>query len=607
MIVDNISYEQGRRWEYQKLKPSKAKYQAFYFWDIETTQWGDNGLKHIDFERAYRIYASMNPKGKITKQVDKAFIDNIDLINDLESMAITQHRLTCIAHNTGFDLRYSGMLEELGKREWEIKVFYSTQSTTFIRLEKDKKNITFIDSMNWYPFKLETLGKVLKCPKLSMPLQLASSEQWTAYNRQDCVIMMKAISQLKAFFYDNWGKNLAYTRGSDALQIAKLPKYGLKAYRHCNINATKAEFYAYFGGRTECFKLGKLPDETWYKLDVNSLYPFIMQNQLFSGNLETQNASDLADIRSGIDNGYNYLCNISGKIDDPYCPVRHEKGLYFPIGKIKGWFCGDELKYILDHADNLTVNKAYQYKAEVDFEPLIQYLYDLRLKYKQAEDEINQINVKLIMNSIYGKYAQRNTQLQYLYKVPDDLNTMGLYTDEKTGNIETCRVFQGRFYKEIRDKLSNSACPIIPAEITSSARLYMYKLLIQAGIENVAYMDTDSLFVNKNGYRALRNRIDPKRLGFLKLEGKSDKVVLAGSKAYSFNEEIYLKGVPRKAVKNLNGSYRYLQVGSLNEVFNGQAGKRDDVRIVDKILDFDYWKSNLSLTREYSPIYTDMW
>ncbi|GAI91252.1 unnamed protein product, partial [marine sediment metagenome] len=38
---------------------------------------------------------------------------------------------------------------------------------------------------------------------------------------------------------------------------------------------------SYKGGRVECFFLGSLENDSYYMLDVNSLYPFVMRSNPF--------------------------------------------------------------------------------------------------------------------------------------------------------------------------------------------------------------------------------------------------------------------------------------------------------------------------------------
>ncbi|GAI80077.1 unnamed protein product, partial [marine sediment metagenome] len=50
---------------------------------------------------------------------------------------------------------------------------------------------------------------------------------------------------------------------------------------HNNKQAIDLERESYKGGRVECFYLGDLTNENYYMLDVNSLYPFVMRNNVY--------------------------------------------------------------------------------------------------------------------------------------------------------------------------------------------------------------------------------------------------------------------------------------------------------------------------------------
>ncbi|GAI86888.1 unnamed protein product [marine sediment metagenome] len=78
------------------------------------------------------------------------------------------------------------------------------------------------------------------------------------------------------FLEANNVSRLCYTRGSTAMAAYLFGHYKNKIYIHNNKEAIDLERQSYRGGRCECFYLGELKDESYYFLDVNSLYPFVL-------------------------------------------------------------------------------------------------------------------------------------------------------------------------------------------------------------------------------------------------------------------------------------------------------------------------------------------
>ncbi|GAI53009.1 unnamed protein product, partial [marine sediment metagenome] len=64
---------------------------------------------------------------------------------------------------------------------------------------------------------------------------------------------------------------------------------------------------------------------------------------------------------------------------------------------------------------------------------------------------------------------------------------------------------------------------------------------------------------------------------WLKVEKESCKVDIRGAKNYTFGDDIRIKGIPRKAVKNKTGSFTYPVFPSMIKEL--RAGIKEDYRI----------------------------
>lgn len=79
-------------------------------------------------------------------------------------------------------------------------------------------------------------------------------------------------------------------------------------------------------------------------------------------------------------------------------------------GYIYKWGC--EILDLLDHdrIEKIIINKMYRFKCSSKFtyfKSLIRTCYDTRLEFKQAGNKAMSEVTKIIMNSLYGKLAQR--------------------------------------------------------------------------------------------------------------------------------------------------------------------------------------------------------
>jgi hypothetical protein len=89
-----------------------------------------------------------------------------------------------------------------------------------------------------------------------------------------------------------------------------------------------------------------------------------------------------------------------------------------------------------------------------------------------------------------------------------------------------------------------------------------------AGVHNVYYTDTDSLFVNEKGSTRLRSDgwVNDHTLGSLKLEGVEDSVIIRGPKDYKFGVSETIKGIRKNATQIDENTYQQIQFEGLKSV-----------------------------------------
>jgi len=142
---------------------------------------------------------------------------------------------------------------------------------------------------------------------------------------------------------------------------------------------------------------------------------------------------------------------------------------------------------------------------------------------------------KIILNSLYGKFGQRTSRVSYTGRNESAADMRRLIIDAKTHKISTHQVFFGRetIIDQGEEESANSM-PAISAHVTDYARLYLWRLIDQAGLKNCFYCDTDSIILNKKGLKNLNPKLHPDKLGLLKIEGEARRVILRGAKHYTF-------------------------------------------------------------------------
>jgi hypothetical protein len=163
------------------------------------------------------------------------------------------------------------------------------------------------------------------------------------------------------------------------------------------------------------------------------------------------------------------------------------------------------------------------------FDEYVKTLYSLRKSTKKG-DFMN-IVYKLLLNSLYGKFAQKFKDRSMWH-----INNFTADELQKFTNIE----LNGDFIRITEDRKPSSFCiPIWSSYVTAYGRIKLYDYLSRC---DPLMCDTDSIITGKL-------IPESEELGFMKLVDKGDCTIIR-PKFYRFNDDIKLKGCPIRLTKD---------------------------------------------------------
>lgn len=167
----------------------------------------------------------------------------------------------------------------------------------------------------------------------------------------------------------------------------------------------KMAWAAYYGGRFEVFRIGRLP--AGHECDINSAYPAAMLELpcLLHGDWRKASASELRRHQGGlylapVHFSHPARCPLGG------LPIRKKTGtLYFP-SEGSGTYWSVELEAARRLGAHLDYGDGWRFEPGCSCRPFdwIKPLYEERLKLGKA---VRGLAFRLALNSLYGKLAQR--------------------------------------------------------------------------------------------------------------------------------------------------------------------------------------------------------
>lgn len=464
-----------------------------------------------------------------------------DFQNLMEYIFTSNNNITIAYAHFGGIFDFIHVLNFLFSKHSEIQVSnIILQGSKILKMDVCylKRTIQFIDSSGLFPFSLEKLSKSFGVTHEKIKFDVTNLSEITPdlikYLKNDCVGLYEC---LQIYFQKEYIKDIPHqiTRSGVSFKVftnffvgeKKLPKFKDSINTYCR--------RSYFGGRTEIFKpLFQDNRKVLFHYDINSLYPSVMRDNDFIGNVKGL-VNKFHENELGI---YKLEVECPKNLHIPLLGINHNGKYIFPVGKFSGYFCSPEINKAISLGYKIKVKSGYIFENKGKmFQPFVDHFYNLRIK---TSDAVEKIIYKDILNHLYGRlginqvreqisfYPEAGTKILSEIKIEDYV--IRLYSKEKT--------------------IRCYSAPAISSFVTSYARLRLYYYFELAGFDNIYYTDTDSLFTTTK----LENSTN---LGEMKLESELHSACFLLPKTYSTIDlnniqTIKLKGIPHKSIGHID-------------------------------------------------------
>jgi len=564
------------------------------FFDTETWQnEKENGQVHQSLRLGWACYYR-RPYGRHVAKTEWIYFNNTpDFWQFISEHTQPKNRLWVIARNVAFDFTIVKGWTHLKRLGYKLKFFHNKGTCNIISVRNKSQSIVFLDSMNWFRESLEKTGKRIGIERIAVDYKTCSESELKTACKNHVLIELENFKLFITFLEHNKVARLCYTAGSTAMAAFLLGHYNTKIYIHNNEQAIRLERESYKGGRVECFFLGEFKNENCYMLDVNSLYPFVMRNNCYP--VKYKKILHRVGVRALQDYIKTYA--ITGQVlietDEPVYAIRRERTI-FPVGRFWTVLTTPELKHALAKGHIKAVGTCVVYEQENIFKSFIDKFYDMRLMFKSKGNAEYEQFCKYIMNKLYGKFGQKGEEWTKIGDKPNEPDREELVFNMNGRRVTKLRYLLGEVFLMNGVGECFDSFPAIAAHVTGYARIYLWRLMQEAGWGNYFYCDTDSLIVNEKGVQCLKNYIHSTSLGGLKIVEQSRNVIIRGLKDYSISQKQVIKGIRKNAVCVEVGVYKQEKWPSFRGLL--RSGHPEDyvVETVTKHLTRKYTKGNVT-------------
>lgn len=436
-----------------------------------------------------------------------------------------------------------------------------------------KGKTRWVSTLNYFPSSLKKLGESIGYHKGEVDFDTVTDDELYNYCRKDTEIIERAMTDLFSFWASE--DHGVFQCTSSGLAMAsfrhKFMKHDFYVTQDLEENNRQRE--AYYGGRGECFYVGKIVHESelttqdridalesdterlqgpCYEVDMKSAYPSVMRDCLIPiGLLVSVKNPTVREAESWVK---SHCLLMLCEIEDHYWeyPLRLKHGVYYCRGKFSTWLCGREAQLALERNAVRQVYLLQVYTQDVVFRDFVDYWYGVRTSSDNKRLPAQSEFAKTIMNSFSAKWAQKAN----LWKTESSIvpcTDWGHfpYADSSTGLTSDARAIGGKV--QILDK---TACPrhcfpLVTACITAELRYRMDIVRRGLPLHTVLYQQTDSFIVTQRGLEAMQDQghIQEGAIGKFSVKQMHERIEICGINFFRLENGHKIAGIPAQAVE----------------------------------------------------------
>ena len=363
--------------------------------------------------------------------------------------------------------------------------------------------------------------------------------------------------------------SLQHTAGSQAMYSYRhkfMPKRTILV--HNDDDALAMERSGYYSGRCEAFIVGA-PQCPIVHLDVSSMYLSIGANHSFPVRLDRKVEEEICEGMVKDFCWYRCVADVVIHTREPAYPYRmrctrcldrmlkagkewifppcNRCRVVWPVGKFRTVLCGPELGLALGSGQVVEIKRAYSYFLAGCLREWCEWAWDERQRIREEGFGEDDDCIKALGISLFGKFGQRSRRWEPVENYPDAAKWDSWFQlDTDTLLPQRYRSIGGMVEKQCTEGEHSQSVPAISAWTTSLGRVRLWELMRIAGLANVMYCDTDSLWTTVQGYENLlaAQEIQPGRLGKLRELGRYDDCEFYGIKHYRAGGRLVMAGLP---------------------------------------------------------------
>lgn len=463
----------------------------------------------------------------------------------IDSKCRTKARTVLVAHNLAYDLRISKAFELLPALGWSFRAGRVDDGQAWMMFRNAGRTLFMVDTLSWVPTSLEALGELVGLAKVPLPDWEDDDAAWFARCDRDVEILAEVWRRLMAWVEVD---DLGNWKPSGAGQSWGAFRHRFMAYPllvHADDDARAAERHAAHTGRCEAWRVGKLTGGPYTEWDFTTAYARIGAEC----DLPVQLCGEVVrpDLATMLDAPANraYLIECSVTTDVPTVPRRGDTGISWPVGTFATTLWSSEVALAVAAGAHVDVSRAWVYRCAPALAPFCTWVLDGLEGRRGVVDPVVRVALKHWSRAIIGRTAAQWSRWEPWGTAPHADVALAKVTDVGAGEDYQLLQLGHQWIRQVGAPDNPDAMVAIMSWVMAESRVRLWDAMQRAGIENVVYVDTDSLIVSERGSARLASA----EISGLRIKGRWADLEVLGPRQLIPGARLRAAGVPRGAVR----------------------------------------------------------
>lgn len=524
----------------------------FVYLDSEANQTTRRGDRVQSFRLAVAAFEyRVERTGAWSERQFETFTAPKNLWYSVDQCTRSKSRTVVVAHNLAYDLRITHALTELPRLGWTLKAIKLDGGHAWASWSRDKRTLMMVDSMSWIPYGLEKLGQLIGTPKLDLPAWADTDKAWERRCTRDVVILADVWHRLMQWVEDEGLGNWRPTGAGQSWSAFRHRFMTHKILVHEDDNAREAERHGAHTGRCEAWRHGPLVGGPFTEWDFTAAYANVGAScdvpvRLLRG-VRSLTETQWLDARA---NGA-VLSSVVLTTHTPTVPYRHDDRITWPIGTFTTTLWDNEIALAMSMGATVEFGQSWLYAAEPALADFCRWVLAIIDERRTDVDPIVALAAKHFSRALIGRFGSRYPKWakEGTMSTPDVRRWRDVNGD--TGLRTEMLQVGTSVWSETEKTDAPESAPQVMSWVMAECRVRLWKAMQHADLNNVAYVDTDSLLLNLAG----SNRLRQSPVVGLRPKGTWRSVEILGPRQLVLDGAVRAAGLPRNARKLSPGSF----------------------------------------------------